>query len=130
MPMPPAYYGGRGPVNLEHARLETNDEYEANQRIEQSQKSGKSSKPPVTFDQVSIVIEETLADQSSEDKMGKPRSESFDISGLDDQFGEDEETKRLQEDQMMDKFKLIEKFLTYWLPENSKYGGGSSIQND
>ena len=32
MPLPPAYYGGRGPVNLEHARLETNDEYEASRR--------------------------------------------------------------------------------------------------
>ena len=34
MPLPPAYYGGRGPVNLEHARLETNDEYEASKRNE------------------------------------------------------------------------------------------------
>ena len=34
MPLPPAYYGGRGPVNLEHARLETNDEYEAIKRSE------------------------------------------------------------------------------------------------
>ena len=62
MPMPPAYYGGRGPVNLEHARLETNDEYEANRKMDQSQKPSKSSQPPVSFDQVSVVIEETLAE--------------------------------------------------------------------
>ena len=60
MPMPPAYFGGRGPVNLEHARLETNDEYQANKMMNQSQKSAKGTKISVKLDQVKSVIEETL----------------------------------------------------------------------
>ena len=50
----------------------------------------------MTFDQVAIVIEETLSNQElSQEKGGKMRSESFDIQGLEDEFEGDEETKRL-----------------------------------
>lgn len=76
----------------------------------------------MTFDQVAIVIEETLSNQElSQEKGGKTRSESFDIQGLEEEFEGDEETKRLKEDVMIDKFKLIEKFLSYWLPESTKH---------
>ena len=64
------------------------------------------------------MIEETLSKQKSpKGKGGKARSESFDIQGLE----EDEETKRLEGDVMLDKFKLIEKFLAYWLPESTRH---------
>ena len=50
----------------------------------------------MTFDQVAIVIQETLSNQElSQEKGGKIRGESFDIEGLENEFEEDEETKRL-----------------------------------
>ena len=36
---------------------------------------------------------------------------------VDDQLCEDEESQRLLGDAHLDKFKLIEKFLVFWLPE-------------
>ena len=33
---------------------------------------------------------------------------------------EDEETRRLRGDALLDQFKLIEKFLVFWLPEMTK----------
>lgn len=124
-PKPPAYYGGRGPVNLEHARLETNDEYESLRRKQQQTTSNtKPNQPPVAFDQVQLVIEETLREAQEQDAQNQGqtagvRKNSFELTnqGLDE---EDEETRRLCGDALLDQFKLIEKFLVFWLPEMAK----------
>ena len=48
------------------------------------------------------------------------RKNSFELTNIDTEFEEDEESRRLREDAMLDQFKLIEKFLVFWLPETSK----------
>ena len=49
------------------------------------------------------------------------RKNSFELTNLDAELEEeDEESRRLREDAMLDQFKLIEKFLMYWLPEIGK----------
>jgi len=54
--------------------------------------------------------------------MSRPRKDSFDMESLgaeaegdDSEFVlDDEESKRLREDAMIDKFKLVEKYLMFW----------------
>ena len=56
-------------------------------------------KPPVQIEQVMMVMKEALAETKDEFTMV-----------------EDSHSKRLKEDTYLDKFKLIEKFILFWIP--------------
>ena len=56
-------------------------------------------KPPVQIEQVMMVMKEALTETKDEFTMV-----------------EDSHSKRLKEDTYLDKFKLIEKFILFWIP--------------
>lgn len=63
--------------------------------------------PPVQTDQVLLVMQESLNEEVKNEE-----NEDFEMN--------DPETLRLKEEEFLDRFKLIEKFLLFWLPKSDK----------
>lgn len=70
-----------------------------------------------------MIEEVQTAQKVSQEEQKVARRDSFDMQALGATGAlneDDSEIKRLQEDAVADQFKILEKFLRYWLPNTLK----------